>query len=161
MAGSSTAVEHVERTGGVQIDVPAEPGYVALVRILVHTLAQRRDLDDERIEDLVLAVSEACGWVVGSRLATDVTRPVQVRWSESEDACVIEVTDTTSQDGYAPAFPDEVELPPDPTRAALKGELSLPLVLALVDEVTSSAGPNGSSVHMTIRCGRWEGQPDA
>ncbi|MHB1447235.1 MAG: ATP-binding protein, partial [Acidimicrobiales bacterium] len=61
----------------------------------------------------------------------------------------------------APAVPDEVELPPDPGRAALEGELSLPLVLALVDEVTSTAGPNGSSVHMTVGCGPWEGQPDA
>ncbi len=162
MAGSGAAIEHVERTGGVQIDVPAEAGYLSLVRMLVHTLAQRRDLDDERIEDLVLAVSEACGWVVGSRRTADTPRPVQVRWSESENACVIEVTDTTSQDGDAPSVPspDEVVLPPDPGRAALEGELSLPLVLALVDEVTSSAGPNGSSVHMTVTCGAWQGQPD-
>jgi len=159
MVGSPTAVEHVERTGGIQIDVPAQPGYLALVRMLVHTLAQRRDLDDERIEDLVLAVSEACGWVVGSRLATDTPRPVQVRWSESDDGCVIEVTDTTSRDGDAPSLPDEAKLPRDPSRAALEGELSLPLVLALVDEVTSSAGPNGSSVHMTVNCGPWDGQP--
>jgi len=162
MVGSRTAIEHVETTGGVQIDVPAEPGYLSLVRMLVHTLAQRRDLDDERIEDLVLAVSEACGWVVSSRLATDTPRPVQVRWSESDSGCVIEVTDTTSQGGDAPSLPapEEVQLPADLGRAAIEGELSLPLVLALVDEVTSSAGPNGSSVHMTVGCGPWEGQPD-
>ena len=78
-----TAVGYVERTGGVQIEVPARPEYLSLVRMLVHTLAQRRDLDDERIEDVVLAVSEAAGGVSGDELT--------VRWEETPDRLVLEV----------------------------------------------------------------------
>lgn len=163
MAGGRSAVEHVERSGGIQIDVPAEAGYLSLVRMLVHTLAQRRDLDDERIEDLVLAVSEACTWVINSRdddgSGRSRGRPIQMRWTETEDDCSIAITDTTGQTDVE-AVADQ-EVPPDPGQAALEGELSLPLVVALVDDVTSHSGPGGTGVEMTIRCGPWEGSPDS
>ena len=159
MAGGTSAVEHVERSGGIQIDVPAEAGYLSLVRMLVHSLAQRRDLDDERVEDLVLAVSEACTWVINSREdGTGRRRPIQVRWMETDDHCSIQVTDTTGQTDVE-AVADQ-EVPADPGRAALEGELSLPLVVALVDDVSSHSGPGETTVEMTIRCGRWEGLAD-
>lgn len=160
MAGGRSAVEHVERSGGIQIDVPAEAGYLSLVRMLVHTLAQRRDLDDERIEDLVLAVSEACTWVINSREeGANRRRPIQMRWTETDDACSIQVTDTTGQTDVE-AVADQ-EVPPDPGQAAQEGELSLPLVVALVDDVTSHAGAGGTTVEMIIRCRPWEGEPDS
>jgi anti-sigma regulatory factor (Ser/Thr protein kinase) len=160
VAGGGSAVEHVERSGGIQIDVPAQAGYLSVVRMLVHNLAQRRDLDDERIEDLVLAVSEACTWVINSRQDEGSrSRPIQVRWSETEEDCSIQVTDTTGQTDVE-AVADQ-EVPPDPGRAALEGELSLPLVVALVDNVTSHSASAGTTVEMTIRCGPWEGLPDA
>ena len=163
MAGGRAAVEHVERSGGIQIDVPAEAGYLSLVRMLVHTLAQRRDLDDERIEDLVLAVSEACTWVINSREGDGPgrasRRPIRMRWAESDDDCSIQVTDTSGQTDVD-AVADQ-EVPPDASRAALEGELSLPLVVALVDDVTSHSGPGETTVEMTIRCGPWEGLPDS
>ena len=162
MAGGRSAVEHVEHSGGVQIDVPAEAGYLSLVRMLVHTLAQRRDLDDERIEDLVLAVSEACTWVINSRddgSGGAPDRPIQMRWTETDDDCSIQVTDTTGQTDVDSVADQEV--PKDAGRAALEGELSLPLVVALVDDVTSHSGPGGTGVEMTIRCGPWEGPTDS
>ena len=162
MAGGRTAVEHVERSGGIQIDVPAEAGYLSLVRMLVHTLAQRRDLDEERIEDIVLAVSEACTWVINSRQgegAKPSQRPIQVRWTESDEACAIQVTDTTGQTDVDSVADQEV--PTDPGRAAIEGELSLPLVVALADEVDSHSGAGGTTVEMTIRCGPWEGPAES
>jgi anti-sigma regulatory factor (Ser/Thr protein kinase) len=162
VAGGRSAVEHVERSGGIQIDVPAEAGYLYVVRMLVHTMAQRRDLDDERIEDLVLAVSEACTWVLNSRQDDGSEgaggRPIQMRWLESDEVCSIQVTDTTGQTDVD-AVADQ-EVPPDPGRAAQEGELSLPLVVALVDDVTSHSGPGGTTVEMIIRCGPWEGLPE-
>ena len=44
----------------VQLDVPAQPAYVAVVRTAAAGLAARADLTLDRIEDLRIAVDEAC-----------------------------------------------------------------------------------------------------
>jgi serine/threonine-protein kinase RsbW len=44
----------------VQLDVPAHPAYVAVVRTAAAGLAARADLTLDRIEDLRIAVDEAC-----------------------------------------------------------------------------------------------------
>lgn len=44
----------------VQLDVPANPAYVAVVRTAAAGLAARADLTLDRIEDLRIAVDEAC-----------------------------------------------------------------------------------------------------
>lgn len=158
MAEPLGAVEHVERTGGVQVEVPPEANYLAVVRMVVHSLAQRRDLDDERIEDVVLAVSEACTYAVEARGADRSGGPVRLQWSEEDDACLIEVVDTAGRIDVEALSAGG--LPADPGRAAIEGDLRMPLVRALVDEVTTASGPLGSSVRMRVTCGPWaETQP--
>lgn len=44
----------------VEVRVPAEPGYVSIVRLAAAGLAARCDLTVDDIEDLRLAVDEAC-----------------------------------------------------------------------------------------------------
>ncbi len=45
----------------LELDVPSSPEYIAIVRLVVASVASsRRALADERIDDLKLAVSEAC-----------------------------------------------------------------------------------------------------
>ena len=45
----------------LELVVPARPEYIAMVRLVVSSLATaRRNLADQRIDDLKLAVSEAC-----------------------------------------------------------------------------------------------------
>ena len=51
----------------VVLDVPARPEYVRLARMLVASVAAGgRDLDAEWVDDLRLAVSEACTLAVGA-----------------------------------------------------------------------------------------------
>ena len=122
-----TAVSFVERTGGVRVDVPSRPELLSLVRMLVHTLAQRRDLDDERVEDVVLAVSEAATSVMDSD-------PVTVAWSETEDAVTVEVGG-----GGAPSE-----------------DLSVPLIRALVDALTIDAADGRTTMTLVVACDPWE-----
>ena len=110
--------------------------------MLVHTLAQRRDLDDERIEDLVLAASEAV------TEAMEHGDKVVLRWQEAPDRCVVAVI-SQGPDTFLDPPPD---LPSDPGRAAVEGQLRLPLIRALVDEV----GVEGEALTLTIKCGPWE-----
>jgi serine/threonine-protein kinase RsbW len=48
----------------VELDVPADPAYVAVVRTATAGLAARLDLTLDRIEDLRIAVDEACTLLV-------------------------------------------------------------------------------------------------
>jgi serine/threonine-protein kinase RsbW len=60
--GGPQAVPSTPPTAGdvVTLAVPATTGYVGLVRSLAAGLAARLDLDLDHVEDLRLAVSEAC-----------------------------------------------------------------------------------------------------
>lgn len=133
-------LDFVERTGGVHVELPSDSNGLGVARMLIHTLAQRRDLDDERIEDLVLAASEAVTEAMehGDR--------VVVRWHEAPDRCVVAVI---SQGAFLSPPPD---IPTDPGRAAVEGQLRLPLIRALVDEV----GVEGSALTLTVKCGPWD-----
>jgi anti-sigma regulatory factor (Ser/Thr protein kinase) len=157
LAQRPAAIDHVERTGGIQLDVPPEPDYMALVRMTIHSLSQRRDLDDERAQDIVLAVSEACTHVLSARADSEGHGPIQLRWSETDEACLIEVIDSSGRTGDA--LPDTGAALADPARSALEGDLSLPLVEALVDEVSVTGGADGSSVRMRVLCGPWLPDP--
>lgn len=143
MRTSRGAIDYVERTGGVHVELPNHPSGLGVARILVHTLAQRRDLDDERIEDLVLAVSEACTAAVEAGGGH-----VVLRWREDPDECTVEVTSDASDAD----LPQPAPLPSDPGAAALEGQLRMPLIQALVDEVRVEAG----SLVLTVKCGAWE-----
>ena len=137
---SSGVLDFVERTGGVHVDLPSDSNGLGVARMLVHTLAQRRDLDDERIEDLVLAASEAV------TEAMEHGEQVVVRWHEAPDRCVVAVI---SQGAFLSPPPD---IPTDPGRAAVEGQLRLPLIRALVDEVSVEGG----ALTLTIKCGPWD-----
>ncbi|HEX5267794.1 MAG TPA: ATP-binding protein [Acidimicrobiales bacterium] len=142
MTISPGVLDFVERTGGVHVDLPSDSNGLGVARMLVHTLAQRRDLDDERTEDLVLAASEAV------TEAMEHGETVVLRWHEAPDRCVVAVI----SEGEAAFLAPPADIPTDPGRAAVEGELRLPLIRALVDEV----GVEGSSLTLTIKCDPWE-----
>ena len=76
----------------VVLDVPARPEYVRLARMLVASVAAGgRDLDAEWVDDLRLAVSEACTLAVGA--SRDGRLSVTCR--EETDGLVVEVRDAT------------------------------------------------------------------
>jgi len=79
----------------VDLEVPARAEYVRLVRLVVGALAAaRRDLDEERVADLRLAVNEACTLAVASA----ATRRLRVMCFEEPDAFVVDVFDGPEDD---------------------------------------------------------------
>lgn len=70
MAQSTAEVQHRLTSGDqVELSVPAEPAYVAIVRTATAGLAARVDLTLDRIEDLRIAVDEACALLVSDATA--------------------------------------------------------------------------------------------
>jgi len=72
----------------VELAVPAHPAYVAVVRTAAAGLAARADLTLDRIEDLRIAVDEACALLLHHRSAEDA-----VEEDEAEIRCLFTLED--------------------------------------------------------------------
>lgn len=135
-----------------QLEVPARPEYIALVRLVVSSLASsRRALADDRVDDLKLAVSEACTNAIEAHRAVANEDRVLVRWSEADDRLQVTIEDRGG--GFDPASLPEHPPVTDPDRLNFERGLGIPLIRTLVDEVVFSPAEGGTAVRMTMYCG--------
>ncbi|MGH9150491.1 MAG: ATP-binding protein [Acidimicrobiales bacterium] len=136
----------------IELEIPARPEYAALVRLVVSSLAgARRELSDERLDDLKLAVSEACTNAIEAHGAIATGDRVVLRCAERDDRLIVAVEDRGS--GFDPAA-----LPPhppvtDPDRLNFERGLGLPLIRSLVDEVDIESSAGGTRVRLVVLCG--------
>jgi serine/threonine-protein kinase RsbW len=134
----------------LQMSVPSRTEYIAVVRLVVASLVSaRRSVADDRIDDLKLAVSEACTNAMEANLVAPIDDQrvgVQV-WEAPErlEVCIID-----SGRGFDP---DQLpEHPPvtDPDRLNFERGLGIPLIRSLVDAVRFESGGEGTAVWMTL-----------
>lgn len=136
----------------VELEIPAEPEFVGLVRLFVSSLATtRRELADDRIDDLKLAVSEACTNAIDAHADGDSDDRVVVSWAEGDDRLEVAVNDR------GPGF-DLSSLPQhppvtDPERLNFERGLGIPLIRSLVDEVDFKTSEAGTTVTLVMYCG--------
>src|SRR3954451_19808149 len=137
----------------LELEIPARPEFVALVRLVVSSVAStRRVLAEERIDDVKLAVSEACTNAIEAHGIVQTDAHVVVRLIEGDDRLEVLIDDRGS--GFDPAaLPDH---PPvtDPERLNFERGLGIPLIRTLVDEVDFASSNSGTAVKLTIYCGR-------
>ena len=79
----------------IQLDVPADPAYVAVVRTAAAGLAARADLTLDRIEDLRIAVDEACALLLScpqTPVAAGVVPEISCVFTLENHALTVEVT---------------------------------------------------------------------
>lgn len=130
----------------VEFEVPARVEYVGLLRMLVSSLAAaRRDLDDDRLDDLRLAVSEACNLVVAHASAD---RRLVVACREAPDALELDVHDgrgTRLETGGEAGLPEPMALDQD-------DRVPLELIRALVDDVSTVSEDGVSKLRLRIAC---------
>ncbi|MDP9402266.1 MAG: ATP-binding protein [Actinomycetota bacterium] len=136
----------------IELEIPARPEYVGLARLVVSSLASsRRTLADDRIDDLKLAVSEACTNAIEAHVDVDVSERVLLRWSEADDHLQVQVEDRGP--GFDPrSLPSH---PPvtDPERLNFERGLGIPLIRSLVDRVEFDPSDAGTSVRIVMFCG--------
>ncbi|MGH9072636.1 MAG: ATP-binding protein [Acidimicrobiales bacterium] len=141
---------------GVGLDLPARSELVGLVRLVVSSLAStRRDLADDRVDDLKLAVSEACTNAIESYDEGAASPRVVVEWAEAGDRLEVVVRDQgrgADPDQVVGRPADGVGYRPDSDQG-----LGVALIRALMDEVDFVVGDGpGTTVRMTLYCGRAE-----
>jgi serine/threonine-protein kinase RsbW len=151
------------------LEIPARAEYVGLVRLFVASLASSRSLlDEERIDNLKLAVSEACTNAIEAYRDPTGQR-VRIRWREGGDRLEVGVEDSgpgfdlrrvprTPRSRPAarrePGSGQPAQVRPARKPAALPAErgLGLRLIRSLVDEVTFHPSEQGTAVRLVMRC---------
>ena len=123
----------------VEIDIPPRSPYVGVVRLAVAALARAGGVDEEKVEDLRIAVSEACANAVLAHEEQGSDEPVSVRWVEADGSIVIEVAD---RGATAEPAGDEADTQGFSTRAVM----SFALLKSLVDTCDLSPRDGGGTI---------------
>jgi serine/threonine-protein kinase RsbW len=134
-----------ESNGGpvpeLELQVPAKPIFARTARHAVGALTRLHDVPEDLLEDIKLAVSEACNTALAS---TDGDDPgdaaIRVSVWTDTDRVLIDVVDPRGKPGRevsgAPEDIDTEDLPFDRL-------LALPIIRGLVDEVSITAEDGG------------------
>lgn len=140
----------------VRLTVPAVPEYLALVRMVVAGAARVDPLlDDERVDDLRVIVSEACTNAIEAmarrRGADDAaegpgTIVVECHLTETE----VEVTIADEGHGFDPGGLTALPEVTDPSRLHVERGLGIPLIRALSDRAEISTGAAGTTVRAVL-----------
>jgi anti-sigma regulatory factor (Ser/Thr protein kinase) len=121
----------------VKLSLPARPENVSVIRHVLGAFAEALRLPDDLVEDLRLAVTEACTNVVRHAYPPEQTGPVEISIQPLEEQVTVIVSDHgrgigTSSDTTGPG-------------------LGLPLIAAIADDVELQPVPGGGSrVTMTF-----------
>ena len=118
----------------ITVSVPPETGSVEVLRAVTASVAARMNMPYDGIEDLRLAVDEACAWLLGlAREATSMT--LRLRPMDDRLEAVVSI------DAAERAWP-----PPD-----LEQSLSWRVLSELVDTVSLDAEASGPSIRLIKR----------
>ncbi|MFN2608236.1 MAG: ATP-binding protein [Acidimicrobiales bacterium] len=133
----------------VALEIPARAEFVALARLVVSALAATdSQLADERVDDLKIAVSEACTNAIEAHDTVPTDERVRLRCRSDDRGLEVSIEDQGP--GFDPAeLPDH---PPvtDPDRLKFERGLGIPLIRALVDEVEISSSARGTAVRLVM-----------
>ena len=134
----------------VELEIPARPEFVALARMVVAAIASSdAHLPDDRIDDLKIAVSEACTNAIEAHDAVEADERVVVRCRA--DGEVVEVRIEDRGGGFDPSTLPEHPPVTDPDRLKFERGLGIPLIRSLVDEVEIKSSSDGTAVRMIMR----------
>ena len=137
MAASQAMNVTTNGTGAtVRLTIPARAEYITLCRLALTGIARVRELPDEVLADLKLALTEAASNSVRHAYSgNDVTGVVEISYELQPDKLVIEVTD--EGEGFDPAAAD------GPPEELSEGGLGIAIIRAIADEVEIGTQPGG------------------
>jgi anti-sigma regulatory factor (Ser/Thr protein kinase) len=142
VSGANQIANHEEMSEPVTETFPALPSALYEIRKFVRREAEAATLTADSINDLVLAVSEACANAVLHSGSEDI----RVTWEPSDDCVEVVIRDRG-------VFIRRVPIPElDKTRGH-----GIPLMMALMDEVGVSEGTDrkpGTTVRL-VKCRSW------
>ncbi|MDT9699492.1 ATP-binding protein [Streptomyces sp. P17] len=129
----------------VELRFSALPEHVRTARLVAAAVARRAGVDEAVLDEVRLAVGEACTRAVGLHQLGGVTAPVKVVLIEEEKQFSIEVGDEAPRS--APG--DRASGAAGGDAEAEEDEMGLAVISGLVDDVEVTAGEHGGLIRMT------------
>ncbi|MFF9486097.1 MULTISPECIES: ATP-binding protein [unclassified Streptomyces] len=138
----------------VELRFSALPEHVRTARLVAAAVARRAGVDEAVLDEVRLAVGEACTRAVGLHRNGGISAPVKVLLIEEEKQFSIEVGDEAPHATPGERAPGDA--PGDADAETEEDEMGLAVISGLVDDVEVSAGRHGGSIRM-----RWPTVPPA
>ena len=120
----------------VRLTIPAKAEYITLVRLALSGISQSRELSDEALGDLKLAVTEACSNSIRHAYTDGREGSVEVVYELHPDRLVVEVCD----DGPGFSVPEPAVIGEDGLN---EGGLGIAIIRELADELELGPGDGG------------------
>ncbi len=140
----------------VELRFSALPEHVRTARLVAAAVARRSGVDEAVLDEVRLAVGEACTRAVGLHQSNGVSAPVRVLLIEEEKQFSIEVGDEAPRPASAIGASGADGAPGDEVEAESEDEMGLAVISGLVDDVEVGADENGGHIRM-----RWPTPPTA
>jgi anti-sigma regulatory factor (Ser/Thr protein kinase) len=142
-------VTTIAESSVVELEIPPGSAYVAIVRLAVAALSRGAGLEEEAVEELKIALSEACTNAVLVHEEASIDEPVSIRWIEQSDRLVVEVADR----GPAPDTANEAD-EFDSQGFSSRMVMSRVLLAALIDGCEFHPRPGGGTItRLAVRRG--------
>ncbi|MFF3661585.1 ATP-binding protein [Streptomyces olivochromogenes] len=130
----------------VELRFSALPEHVRTARLVAAAVARRAGVDEAVLDEVRLAVGEACTRAVGLHQSNGISAPVQVKLIEEEKQFSIEVGDEAPHLAPGETAPGTSG---DPDIDAEEDEMGLAVISGLVDDVEVTAGEHGGLIKMS------------
>jgi anti-sigma regulatory factor (Ser/Thr protein kinase) len=131
----------------VELRFSALPEHVRTARLVAAAVARRSGVDEAVLDEVRLAVGEACTRAVGLHQSSGILSPVRVTLIEEEKQFSIEVGDEAPRSAPGESVPGVG--PGESDVDAEEDEMGLAVISGLVDDVEVTAGENGGLIRMS------------
>lgn len=133
----------------VELEIPARPGFLSLARLVITGAATiEPTFSDSRIEDLRIAVSEACTNAIEAQKSSGHDERIVIRCDLADDRIEVAVTDQGG--GFDPDRATTAPAAEHPERLLYESGLGIPLMRVLVDETDFEVTPSGTKVRLVV-----------
>lgn len=137
------------------LHIPASADYLDIVRTTLYAVASKAGFSYEAIEDMKVAVTEACTNAILHAYNGLGEGLVEIVFQREQDQLTIAVRDDGDSFQFAPTEPQSATLHDTPLAEAAVGGLGIFMMQALMDEVEVRTG-QGTEVILTKRMSRNE-----
>ena len=130
--GRSEALEQTGTHTGTEdfvLDIPSDPEHVRTARLFAAAVARHFSIDEERVEDLKVAISEACTNAITAHRSAAIEDPVRVIAVPEANRIRFNVVDTGA--GFDPQTALSQHQEYTPPAGIFEGSLGLALIRSL------------------------------
>ena len=135
----------------VEVSFTALPAHVRTARLVATAVARRSGVDEALLDEVRLAVGEACSRAVEAHRMYCPSEPVRIALTDSAGRFEVEVTDAGGPGGgeSAAAADGSAAVAAEPGIAPLEHGLGLAVIAGLADDVQISESADGVSIRMS------------